>query len=379
MRVDVRPELLRWARERAGKDVRTLIRRFPQLASWEEATSRPTLKQLERFARATYTPVGYFFLPAPPDEPVPIPDFRTIGDAGQPRPSADLLDTIYVCQQRQEWYRDFAQVEGASPLAFVGSATLDSDVIGTAAQIRATLGFSVEERQTLPSWTEALRRFIGQAETSGLLVMVSGVVGTNTNRKLNPDEFRGFALADRYAPVVFINGADTKAAQLFTLAHEIAHIWLGQTALSDVGPAAAPAHRVERWCNEVAAEILVPMELFRAVYNPDADPRDEAQRLARRFKVSTLVVIRRMRDAGGLSMDEFWEIFKAERERLLALPRSDGGDFYVTQPARLSKRFARAIITSTLEGQTLHRDAFRLLGCSRMATFREVAQVLGSG
>jgi Zn-dependent peptidase ImmA (M78 family) len=378
MRVEVRPELIRWARQRAGKDVLALIGRFPQLLAWESETVRPTLKQLERFARATYTPVGYFFLPAPPAEAVPIPDFRTVGDA-RPRPSADLLDTIYICQQRQEWYRDFSRIQGEPPRPFVGSATAESDVAQTAAHISALLRFDVEERRTLPTWTEALRRFISLADDAGILVMVSGVVGTNNKRKLNPDEFRGFALADSSAPVVFINGADTKAAQMFTLAHEIAHIWIGQTALSDGGPAAAPTHRIERWCNEVAAEILVPITEFRNLYDQRADPLGEAQRLARRFKVSTLVILRRMRDAGGLAPDEFWVLFRAERARLLALPKAEGGDYYVTQPVRLSKRFARAIITSTLEGQTLHRDAFRLLGCSRMETFRELAHGLGVG
>src|SRR3990170_709920 len=171
IRVEVRPELLRWARERAGFSVGALTRRFPQLEAWERGEARSTLKQLESFAKATYAPVGFLFLQEPPVERIPIPDFRTLGNAHVGHPSPDLLDTIYVCQQRQEWYRDFARSGGEAPLAFVGSAQIRSDVAATAAVMRRAIGFDIEERRTLPTWIEALRRFIEQADGLGILVM----------------------------------------------------------------------------------------------------------------------------------------------------------------------------------------------------------------
>ena len=124
VRVAVRPEMFRWARERAGLGPGALAGRFPSLDAWERGEMQPTLKQLESFAQATHTPVGYLFLPEPPVEKVPIPDFRTMGSERLERPSADLLDTLYLCQQRQEWYRGFARTEGESPLPFVGSVSL---------------------------------------------------------------------------------------------------------------------------------------------------------------------------------------------------------------------------------------------------------------
>jgi len=167
MRVEVKPELLRWARERSGLDPGALAHRFPRLDGWERREARPTLKQLESFAKATHTPVGYLFLQEPPIERVPIPDFRTAGNEHIGRPSPDLLDTVYICQQRQEWYRDFARSEGEAPVPFVGSARLTDDVDATAARIRRALGFDVEERRQMPTWTDAMRRFSSRPARSG--------------------------------------------------------------------------------------------------------------------------------------------------------------------------------------------------------------------
>jgi Zn-dependent peptidase ImmA (M78 family) len=349
MRIDVRPDLLQWARERSGIDDETFYRRFPNFIKWHRREMQPTLNQLEHFAQITHTPIGYLFLSEPPVEEIPIPDFRTIGNKRIKRPTPDLLDTIYICQQRQEWYRDFALSTKEEPLRFVGSATVRSKIKETAENIRIALGFDIEERRTTPTWTDALRRFIDQADMLGVLVMVNGVVGNNNYRKLDPDEFRGFALSDAFAPLIFINGADTKAAQMFTLAHELAHIWLGQSALSDVAPTTTPTNEVELWCNSVAAEVLVPLEVFQRELRNDENLRESLERLARRFKVSTLVILRRMFDAGRFTRKRFWENYKEELLRLLAVPKSTGGDFYLTQGARVGKRFARALVTSALD------------------------------
>jgi Zn-dependent peptidase ImmA (M78 family) len=369
--------MLRWARERSGLDLDTLAHRFPKLADWEREEARPTLRQLEDFARATHAPIGYLFLPEPPVERVPIPDFRTVENRRIGTPSPDLLETIYMCQQRLDWYRDYARSSREEPLSFVGSATLTSSVEQTATEIRSALGFDVEERRQCPTWTAALRRFIEQADRLGVLVMINGVVGSNNHRKLDPDEFRGFAISDEFAPLVFVNGADTKSAQMFTLAHELAHLWLGQSALSDIEPVAIPTHQVEDWCNRVAAELLVPLALLQDQLRRGEDLRAALDRLARHFKVSTLVVLRRIHDAGGLSRDELWEEYRAELDRVRELRRAGGGDFYLTLGARVGKRFARAVVVNTLEGRTLHRDAFRLLGFSKVSTFHELAQSLG--
>lgn len=377
MRVTVRPQLFRWACDRSGRGEDYFVQRFPHFPSWLSEEVQPTYRQLQDFASASHTPIGFFFLPEPPIDVVPISDFRTVANTPVGRPSPDLLETIYICQQRQEWYRDFARSMGESARPFISSLSIDDDEVAAAKQIRAALGMDFTANRQIPTWTDALRRFIELADAAGILVMCSGVVLNNNTRKLNPDEFRGFALSDDLAPLVFINGSDTKSAQMFTLAHELAHLWLGSTAVSDAEPAIAPDHDVERWCNRVAAEMLVPIAAMRADFNRAPPIQEEVKRLARRFKVSTLVVLRRIHDVGGLDDRLFWTAYRDEEQRLKSFPRGSGGDFYLTQAARVSKRFARALVASTLEGQTLHRDAFRLLGFSKVETFHQLGQSLG--
>jgi Zn-dependent peptidase ImmA (M78 family) len=380
MRVDVKPELLRWARERVGLTENALLKRFPQLPQWESAEKKPTLKQLENFARTTRTPVGYLFLPEPPTVPLPIPDLRTPADQTLENPSPDLLDTIFICQERQDWYRDFARSYGEQKLPFVGSASLANDVEVTASAMRDALEFDVDQRRDMATWSEALRSFIDRADQLGVLISVSGIVGNNTHRKLDASEFRGFALADEYAPFVFINGADSKAAQMFTLAHELAHIWLGQSALSDSDRTTRVANHAEIWCNRVAAELLVPRVVFEEEIRGGDYDQTELPRLARRFKVSQLVILRRYRDLGKLKADDFWSEYAAELDRLQSLaPAKSGGNFYATEGVRVGKRFAMALVQSTLEGNTLYRDALRLLSISKIETFNEFANRVGVG
>ena len=379
-RIKVNPELLYWALARAGLDADALAGKFPKLGEWLGGELAPTLKQLDSFATATHTAIGLLFLPEPPkEEALPISDFRTMPEARLSRPSADLLDTIYLCQERQAWYGEYQRIQRAVSLRFVGSRTVDDAIVDSARYIAETIGFGPAERQQARSWGEASRRFIDQVEAAGVLVMISGVVGSNTRRPLDPQEFRGFALADQVAPLIFINGKDAKAAQTFTLAHELAHVWLGESGISDVQAPTQPDGTVERWCNAVAAELLAPLERIRESYRKDESVDDAMRHLARQFKVSTLVILRRLHDLGAIDRETLWGSYRKELERLKSLsPTSpSGGDFYNSLDARVSRRFARALVASTLEGQTPFTEAFRMLGVRKSATFYEEAKRLG--
>jgi len=375
VRVDVKPSLYKWALERSKLDPDVLAPRFPMLGQWIAGDRVPTLKQVENFAQATGTAVGYFFLPEPPDERIPIPDLRTIADEAVIRPSGNLLDTIYQCQQRQDWYREYARSAGLHELEWIGSLRTSTPPTEAARKITRGLSFAVEDRGA--NWTEAFTNLRIRAEEAGVLVMVNGVVGSNNYRKLDPREFRGFALADTLAPLVFVNGADTRAAQIFTLAHELAHVWLGESALSDADLSSRADDRREAWCNQVAAEMLVPMRRIRAEFDPNAEQAAELQRLARKFKSSTLVVLRRIHEAGYLSWEEYRRLYRDEYERAMESQGGGGGNFYNTQPVRVGRTFAQAVITSTLEGHTSYTDAFQMLGFKKSSTFYALADRLG--
>ncbi len=377
-RVPVNPELLRWAHERAGITQEDLAAKFPRLPEWESGDIQPTLKQMESFARTVHAPVGYLFLSEPPEEAVPISDFRTLAGHAVTRPSPNLLDTIYDCQERQSWYRDFIRADGEPDLGFVGSASVEASPETVAAEMREILGFDLAARRKCSTWTAALRLLIRQADEAGVLVMVSGVVMNNNHHRLDPAEFRGFALSDPLAPLVFVNGADTRAAQMFTLAHELAHIWLGASALSNLGAAPQTGFRREEvWCNAVAAELLVPLATLRTDLQRDESLPEALSRLTHAYKVSTLVILRRLLDEGWIDHASFDNAWAQEIKHLRTLAQSGGGNFYHTTLARVGRRFARALVASTLEGQTLYRDAFRMLGIKKPEIFNHLGHEAG--
>lgn len=376
-RVSVNPATIRWAQERSGKDVETIERRFPKYREWEAGTLKPTYRQLEHFARATYTPFGVLFSGGPLKDELDITDFRTVSGKRPRKPSPHLLDTVYLCQRRQGWYHDYALEEEHDPVDFVGSASLDDDPAEVARKMSSTLDFRVDDRSDVANWTLAVRRFADRADAKGVLVMISGVVGNNTSRPLDVEEFRGFALSDNLAPLVFINGADAKAAQMFTLAHELAHIWLGNTGLSNTTLTSTAGHRTEKWCNQVAAELLVPLDALREQYRKSEELPRTLKRLTSHFKVSSLVVLRRLRDAGYLSSNAFRQAYLGETRRHSSTRPSSGGNFLRTQMTRIGERFAYDLIADTLYGRTLYTEAFGLLAIKKQATFNKIQTELG--
>lgn len=369
-RVAVHPALLRWARERAGLTPDDLRQKFPKLDEWEAEATQPTLRQLESFARTTMTPFGYFFLPEPPVDQLPIPDFRTVQDQAVRIPSPNLLETVQTQQRRQAWLRETLVAEGEQPLPFVGTVTTADDTMQVAHEIRQRLGIEGGWAEGQGTWTDALRALRLMVDSVGIVVATNGVVGNNTHRKLNPVEFRGFVLVDEFAPFVFINGADGKAAQMFTLAHELAHVWLGQSGVFDLRELQPANNAIELFCNAVAAEFLLPAHNLERAWEEARRNADPYQILARRFKVSAIVAARRVLDLGFITRPQFFEFYEAyeQDERRRRETRESGGDFYLTQNVRLGRRFAVAVVHAVKDGRMLYREAYELTGLSG-ATF----------
>ena len=372
LRVEVADTVLEWAIRRG---------RLPESKrpAWVRLKKKPTFKQLEAFARLTHTPLAYLFLDKPPDERLPLADMRMGHMAGQ-NPSAELLDTVYLCQQRQEWYRAYAEDEGLEPVALVGCARLEDNPEDAASDIRERIGLGHQPGLSTRSWHEAFSKLRDLLERCGVLVMASSVAA-DTKRKLDPVEFRGFVLSDKLAPLVFVNRADWRAAQIFTLAHEIAHLALSRTALTDAEPVGS--HRpidtiqIERWCNRAASAILLPRQSFESEFNPSSNLIDECRRLAGLFRVSAFVVLRRALELNLISEEEY----SKTRNGLRAFVENARPEVILKAEqrviTRVGKRFASAVVTDTLAGNTRFTEAFRLLGVKRAPDLFKIAQKLG--
>ena len=377
-KVAVKPTVVRWARERSGKDMSDLAKRFPKLPQWEGGEAQPTFKQLERFAKATLTPFGALFLEEPPDDKLPVADFRTLKGQQPARPSAALMTTVQQMQRRQEWMREYLIEVGEEPLAFVGTVTLASNRVDAANNIRRTLGVDDGWASTHSTWFAALGGLRRAVEEIGVLVVVNGVVENNTRQKLDPEEFRGFVLCDDYAPLIFINGTDFTSAQMFTLAHELAHLWLGTGGVFNLVDLQPYDDDVEIFCNEVAAEVLIPGDELDGYWPSVAESAEEPfQELARRFKVSPLVAARRVLDRKLMARDDFYEFLGryAADERRKSAQQPSGGNFYNAQRGRVGRRFGSAVIRAAREGRLLYRDAYRLTGLHGRS-FDQFAQTL---
>lgn len=358
------PAVLRWARERAGLDAETVAVKVgvrpDRVVEWERS-GRISVAQADRLAHHTRTPVGYLYLRRPPRDDLPIPDFRAAEDAPR-RPSPELLETVHLMARRQSWMREDLIEDGVAPLPFVGCCR-DSTLADAAAAMRKHLDLEAGWAARRSTWTDALRHLRERAEARGVLAAFNGVVGNNTHRRLDRTEFQGFALIDRYAPLIFVNGADFKAAQMFTLAHELAHVFVGAAGVSNLDAARSPSHDTERFCNGAAAEFLVSGEELSAHWRRVGTLSESLQAAARRFKVSVLVAARRTLDLDLVDRDEFLRFYDDYRRQADSGPdEKPGGNFWNSRNVRIGRRFGAAVRRAVLEGRLSCREAYSLTG-----------------
>ena len=378
----LQPDVLRWARERADFSADALARKIAvkpeRVLQWEHS-GVISMAQAEKVARATHTPLGYLFLSYPPLEPEPLPiqDFRTRAGAAPPHPSPDLLETVSAMQRRQDWLREELIETGHTPLGFVGRHHHNSNYAAIAAEMRETLGLSADWAQTLPNWSSALTSLRDALDAAGILVVFNGVVGNNTHRKLNPDEFQGFALVDEYAPLIFVNNADFKAAQMFTLAHELAHLCIGAEGVSVLESLLPSAHAVEQFCDAAAAEFLVSESELRDFWHDAAESGDPYQQIARNFKVSRIVAARRTLDLALIDRATFFDFYHRHKgQGTPRRPDTDRGDFWNTQRWRIGPRFAAHVVRAARAGRLPYREAYALTGL-RGDNFAAMPEMMG--
>ena len=379
LQITLQPDVLRWARERAKLQPEELAKKMgvkqpERVLKWED-DGVISVAQVDRLAKCTYTPLGFLYSKEPPADRLPISDFRT--REGTPPPSPALLETVYLMQRRQAWMRDELIEEGAKPLDFVGAYGMETPTQRVAETMREVLQLTDGWAETQNTWSDALRLLQNRLDAAGVLVCFNGVVGNNTQRALDPDEFQGFALADDYAPLIFVNGADFKAAQMFTLAHELAHLFIAKSGVSTFQELQPDSDETEQFCDKAAAEFLVPEEGLRAYWS-HAGTDNPHQATARRFKVSSVVAARRALDLDLIGTEAFRSFYRqsADEWRSSRKSETEGGNFWNTQKWRIGPRFATAIARAVKEGRLLYREAYNLTGL-KGETFENMPKKLG--
>lgn len=354
--VNINANILTWAIERAGYKLHEFITKVPKVQDWIDGNKKPTVKQLEEFSRKVYLPFGYLFLSEPPREDLPIPFFRTI-QSDEEKVSINVYDTVLIMQQRQEWLKDYLRDNDFEPLPFVGKFNHSQNVNEIVVDIRNTLGLSGNWASNFKTWREALEFLTTKIEDAGIIAVFNGVVENNTSRPIKVEECRGFVMTDELAPFMFINNADGKAAQMFTIVHELAHIWTGYSAGFDFRKLEPANDPIELLCDKVAAEFLVPEIEFNKVWARTP----KIKYAARYFKVSEIVIARRALDTNKISKSNFYafydEYINREYEQTA---KSSGGDFYATTKKRLSMIFATHVNNAVKSEKLLYRDAYKL-------------------
>ncbi|MBQ4439444.1 ImmA/IrrE family metallo-endopeptidase [bacterium] len=349
-RVSVKPEIIQWAVRNSDMSEDDIYKKFPWTC---DDQPNPTILQLQKFARTARIP--YFNLltgEIPKDREVPIPDFRTIGGKKVSQPSLNLLDILHIMRQRQEWMRDYLLSEGADPLGFIGSIEkTGTNPKAAAEKIRQDLNLEKDWQTASKTWETAYSALWEAVENAGIMLFQESGLDTSQRKRFKVEEFRGFVLSDPYAPLIFINSADAKNARMFTLAHEIAHLWMDETGLFDF--------TTETVANKIAAELLVPEDSFREAWKKNQD----LGALSHKFKVSTIVIMRRAWDCGLISDSDFLSFFQEQQDKFEE-KKNSGGNFYLTRNCNLSTNFVAALIASADSGRTLYRDAYQLLGMS---------------
>jgi len=370
----ITPKVARWARERVGLSHSQLADSLgadPQeIEAWERGETRPPFGKAQDLAKTLKVPFGFLFLSEPPPAKTPIPDLRTVVEGRTAKLSPDFLELLNDVLVKHEWYREYLEEREAEKLPFVGKFRIADGIGRVSADLSSFL--SVEQsRRASYTWDEFLRQLSRTAEAKGILVMRSGIVRGNTRRKLSVNEFRGFVISDELAPLVFINGRDSKAAQIFTLVHELVHIWIDRSGISNPDPREVPDEQknvIERFCNSVTAEVLVPHSEFLKSL-PAAFNDQTIQKLAAHYRVSTIVILRRAYELSAINRNKFFDLLEREQQKQKEReekeeeePTPGGGNFYLTLPVRISRRFTETVLGALQAERVSYREAASLLG-----------------
>lgn len=384
--VHVKPEIITWILQSLQLE-NVASSAIELLHKWQSGEKTPTFNQVEDISKKTNIPFGYFFLDKPPVEECPIVEYRTIDSAKIAEPSRNLVDTVDQMTDIQEWMAEYVVENGQEELGYVGSAAGKTQVVSVAEDIRKTLDIQVDWYSDKQNAGDSFRFLKGRIENIHVLVMMSGIVGNNTRRKLNVEEFRAFTLVSKYAPLIFINSCDSDSGKLFSILHELAHVWVGENSFYNATIHADIENReVEKFCNAVAAELLVPTKSFLEKWQSDHDDiLDKIEKIAKSFRCSRFVVARKALDYGKISQEiyeqtvkELTNQFKEWQERQKE-SKGTGGDYYRNLASKIDRNFVTALARSASEGRTQYTEIYRLTNTNRKTFGRLLETVGGAG
>ncbi len=309
-----------------------------------------------------------------------MPELRTKSGTPPLKPSPDFLDVLYDALRKQEWYHEHLASEEADPIPFVGRFNIQTPVADVARDIRRTLHLDELWQRRGLNMEAFSRELVSRAEANGIVVMRNSVVGNNTRRHLDPDEFQGFAISDDLAPLVFINQNDYRSAQIFTFAHELAHIWMGLSGVSRLEYFAKPEqqpHDYERVTDAIAAETLAPADSFSLRWDMTLGTDTQLSKLSSFYHVSRFVILRRAYELNKVTLEVFREQYAELRRNILSKKKGGGGGGggYGSIFSRNSNTVTTTVLYSLLEGRVPPKLASELLNV-RIAKLRGLEQYL---
>lgn len=356
------PKIIEWVANKQGMTALSLAQNLTPKKQDKFLEGKVTKGIAEKLAKLAGIPFGYLFLEHPPiEKKLEIPDFRRSIEYVEL--SKNFTDTYKDVLFKIDWYKDYLKDIGAdNKLPFVNKFTINDKINDVSNDIEKTIGFKIDDilkKVRHDSYFSVVSKLV---ENAGILVFKNGVVGNSTRRKLDIDEFRGFSIVDDIAPAVFINGADSFSAQIFTLFHEVAHIWIGQGGISDWDY----EHKIESFCNKVSANILMPKNKYIEKWTIESSDFDEPiyinKHVSKFFKVSEYASAIRAKDLNLITNDIFLMIRAACLSSYKNIEKkNDGGSPYNTIPYRNSNKITDAVLALTMSQGIPIREAGRIL------------------
>ncbi|GEM05953.1 DNA-binding protein [Halolactibacillus miurensis] len=367
--ISVNPSVIRWAIHASGKSVENISEKFSKIREWSTIESKLSVTDLNKLSKELRIPFGYFILETPPKEDIKLLKYRTINNLENENPSRELVDTIRSMEKRQNFMKEVLVEDGFSPLPFVGCKTLEDDFRKVSKDIIEKLnlekGWNKKNKDTFNILREAVSNI-------GVILMQNGIAGNNTHRSLDVSEFRAFVLIDKYAPLIFLNSKDSENGKIFSVCHELVHIWLGLDELYNdrfKRDQEFENAELERFCNRVSAEMLLPLDLLVNIFDHNLTPYENLKNISDKFNVSDLVVCIKMKQEELISPKIFNELYplllEEINENMLKeekKSKKSGGDYYRTQGSRMDINFVRSVDRRAKEGKILYTEAYELLG-----------------